>query len=77
MIIKKMDALGISIKGKWIRYDHTEFPKGELYTFDEIQKEVKRILLKQKSVPIEDYVKLKRRIESIKQFILRYLEAAI
>lgn len=46
MKIKNIDALGIDLGHKWIRNDHPEFPKGNLYTEDEFQK--KRIELRKK-----------------------------
>lgn len=72
MIIKKVDALGLDLGNRWIRNDHPEFPKGNLYTEDEFQKKIRKLLKVQKSVPIEDYEILKNKIESIINHISSY-----
>lgn len=70
MKIKKFDKYGISLEGenRWLGYDNPEVKKvfGPLYTWDELDKEVKNRLLKQKTVKLEDYVFLHKKLEQIK-----------
>jgi len=69
MKITKVDALGVSIGDSWIKYDNPSFPKGPLYTEDEIQKKVEQALQRQKSVTIEKYLELKKVIKQIQEIV--------
>lgn len=69
MIIKKVDGLGVDLGNRWIRHDNPEFPKGNLYTEDEIEKAVKRRLERQNFVRLEDYKELQDKLDSITKFV--------
>lgn len=67
MKISRVDANGITIGNRWLRYDNPEFPTGTLYTEDEHMKKVRNILNKQGTVRIEDYQVLLDKLKKIKE----------